>query len=66
MTNALTQTWNRDLIAAQFKAVGDEYFAMGYNVVDGALLGPLGRVPEGRIVPFFFSLVILSLSVALT
>ncbi|KAJ5263290.1 beta-glucosidase D [Penicillium angulare] len=47
MGNALTQTWNRDLAAAQFKAVGDEYKAVGYNLVDGALLGPLGRVPEG-------------------
>lgn len=48
MGNALTQTWNRDLIAAQFSAIGDEYFATGYNVVDGALLGPLGRVPQGE------------------
>jgi beta-glucosidase len=47
MGNALTQTWNRDLIAAQFKAVGEEYFGTGHNMVDGALLGPLGRVPEG-------------------
>jgi hypothetical protein len=47
MGNALTQTWNRDLIAAQFGAVGAEYFATGNNMVDGALLGPLGRVPEG-------------------
>lgn len=47
MTNALTMTWNRALISAQFKAVGDEYFATGNNMVDGALLGPLGRVPQG-------------------
>ncbi|KAF4637604.1 hypothetical protein G7Y89_g477 [Cudoniella acicularis] len=47
MGNANTMTWDRDLIAAQFKAVGDEYFATGYNVINGALLGPLGRVPEG-------------------
>ncbi|KAK6062466.1 hypothetical protein SCUP515_13343 [Seiridium cupressi] len=47
MGNALTQTWNRDLIAAQFKAVGEEYFGTGHNMVDGALLSPLGRVPEG-------------------
>lgn len=45
--NALTQTWDRDLYAAQFSALGDEYFNMGYNLVDGALLGPLGRVPNG-------------------
>lgn len=48
MGNALTQTWNRDLAAAQFEAVGKEYKAVGYNLVDGALLGPLGRVPEGK------------------
>lgn len=48
MPNALTMTWNRELIAAQFKALGDEYFASGYSFVDGGpVLGPLGRVPEG-------------------
>jgi beta-glucosidase len=45
LTNALTQTWNRELFAAQFKAIGERYFGTGHNVVDGALLGPLGRVP---------------------
>lgn len=45
--NALTQTWDRDLYTAQFQALGDEYFSMGLNLIDGALLGPLGRVPEG-------------------
>lgn len=48
MNNALTQTWDRDLIAAQYKAIGVEYLGTGHNVVDGALLGPLGRVPEGE------------------
>lgn len=47
MTNALTQTWDRNLFAAQFKAVGEEYLGQGMNFVDGALLGPLGRVPQG-------------------
>lgn len=27
MVNALTMTWNRDLYAAQFKAVGEEFYA---------------------------------------
>lgn len=45
--NALTQTWDRSLISKQFQAVGEEYRATGHNVVDSALLGPLGRVPEG-------------------
>lgn len=48
MTNALTMTWNRELISEQFKAIGEEYFATGNDVVDGALLSPLGRVPQGR------------------
>lgn len=47
MTNALTQTWDRDLFSAHFQAVGEEYFGQGLNLVDGALLGPLGRVPQG-------------------
>ena len=47
MGNANMMTWNCDLIAAQFKAVGEEYFATGHNVIDGVVLGPLGRVPEG-------------------
>lgn len=47
MTNALTQTWDCDLFVAHFRAVGEEYVGVGLNVVDGALLGPLGRVPQG-------------------
>lgn len=47
MANALLQTWNRDLIAAQFAAVGEEYFDTGNNMVNGAVISPLGRVPEG-------------------
>jgi beta-glucosidase len=27
MVHALTMTWNQDLYAAQFKAVGDEFYA---------------------------------------
>lgn len=49
MGNTNTMTWNRDLIAAPFAAVGQEYFNTGHNVIDGALLGPLGRVTEGML-----------------
>lgn len=52
MGNGLTQTWNRDLIAAQYEAVGKEFFATGNSMVDAAVLSPLGRVPEGSI-PMF-------------
>ncbi|RDW92678.1 hypothetical protein BP5796_02072 [Coleophoma crateriformis] len=47
MGNSIIQTWSRDLIAAQFKAVGDEFFASGVSLVDSVVIGPLGRVPEG-------------------
>jgi beta-glucosidase len=47
MENANAMTWNRDLIAAQFKAIGDEFFTTGHNVINGAVVGPLGRVPDG-------------------
>lgn len=47
MSNALTQTWDRDLFAAHFKAVGEEMFGQGMNLVDGAVIGPLGRTPQG-------------------
>lgn len=52
--NALTQTWDRSLINAQFEAIGKEYLATGHNVVDSALLGPLGRVPEGKPIRLVF------------
>ncbi|KAF7537615.1 hypothetical protein G7054_g3584 [Neopestalotiopsis clavispora] len=55
MVNALTMTWNRDLYAAQFKAVGEEFYALGFQVVDGPLPGALGRVPWGGRQPEGFS-----------
>ncbi|KAL1854912.1 hypothetical protein Daus18300_011232 [Diaporthe australafricana] len=44
---ALTMTWDRQLIADQFKAIGAEFYGMGYNLVDGPVASPAGRVPEG-------------------
>ncbi|KAF7547531.1 hypothetical protein G7Z17_g7682 [Cylindrodendrum hubeiense] len=55
MANALTMSWNRDLIKSQFKAVGDEFYKMGYNLIDGPEPGPLGRVPYGGRTPETFS-----------
>ncbi|KAH8648585.1 glycoside hydrolase superfamily [Xylariales sp. PMI_506] len=55
MVHALTMTWNRDLYAAQFKAVGDEFYALGFQIVDGPLPGQLGRVPWGGRQPEGFS-----------
>ncbi|KAG6362234.1 hypothetical protein INS49_010464 [Diaporthe citri] len=35
------------LIAEQFKAIGEEFYGMGYSLVDGPVASPAGRVPEG-------------------
>ncbi|KAK2609837.1 hypothetical protein N8I77_003314 [Diaporthe amygdali] len=44
---ALTMTWDRQLISDQFKAIGAEFYGMGYSLVDGPVASPAGRVPEG-------------------
>ncbi|KAJ4114731.1 hypothetical protein NW768_011285 [Fusarium equiseti] len=55
MANALAMSWNRDLIRRQFKAVGQEFYDMGYNLIDGPEPGPLGRTPFGGRTPETFS-----------
>ncbi|KAF6833223.1 beta-glucosidase D protein [Colletotrichum musicola] len=55
MANALTMSWNRELIEQQFRAVGDEFYGMGYNLINGPEPGPLGRVPYGGRTPESFS-----------
>ncbi|KAL6915451.1 hypothetical protein FSST1_006946 [Fusarium sambucinum] len=55
MANALAMSWNRDLIQRQFKAVGQEFYDMGYNLIDGPEPGPLGRTPFGGRTPETFS-----------
>ncbi|KAI0471685.1 glycoside hydrolase superfamily [Xylariaceae sp. FL0804] len=47
LANALAMTWDRARIEQQFRAVGDEFYQMGYNLINGPVAGPLGRVPEG-------------------
>jgi len=47
MENGNTVTWNRDLIATQFKAIGDEFFATSHNVINGVVFVTLDPVPEG-------------------
>ncbi|GKT56101.1 beta-glucosidase D protein [Colletotrichum tofieldiae] len=54
MANALTMSWNRQLIEQQFKAVGDEFYGMGYNLINGPEAGPLGRTPYGGRTPETF------------
>ncbi|KAH8898062.1 glycoside hydrolase [Thozetella sp. PMI_491] len=55
MANALTMTWDRQHFEAQFKAVGDEFYGMGYNLINGPECGPLGRTPWGGRQPEAFS-----------
>ena len=39
--NALAMTWNRSLAYDQFLATGKEFYGVGYNLVNGAVSGPL-------------------------
>lgn len=55
MPAATTMTWNRTLIEAQFKATGEEFYGMGINLIDGPVVGPLGRNPLGGRLPEAFS-----------
>lgn len=40
-------TWDKDAIYAQAKAVADEFYGRGYQVVNGPTSEPLGRTPWG-------------------
>jgi beta-glucosidase len=40
-------TWDRKLAYVRGKAMGEENFGKGIDVVLGPVAGPLGRVPEG-------------------
>lgn len=55
MPASATMTWNRTAIAAQFKAVGEEFYAAGYNLIDGPVSSPAGRVVYGGRVAEGFS-----------
>lgn len=47
MPNGLITTWNKTLFEAHFRAVGQEFYDDGYNLINGAVASPLGRVPRG-------------------
>lgn len=55
MPNGLITTWNKVLFEANFKAIGQEFYDDGYNLIDGAVASPLGRVPQGGRQPEGFS-----------
>ncbi|ETS72904.1 hypothetical protein PFICI_15296 [Pestalotiopsis fici W106-1] len=56
MINAATMTWNPDLVEAQFRATGDEFYQMGFNLIMSPVASPLGRDPYGGRLPEAFSL----------
>ncbi|KAI9374618.1 putative beta-glucosidase D [Aspergillus egyptiacus] len=47
LSSALAMTWDRDAIYAQAKAVAEEFYAKGVQVVAGPTSQPLGRTPWG-------------------
>lgn len=55
MPNALITTWNKTLFQEHFKAIGEEFYEDGYNLINGPVSSPLGRVPEGGRQPEGFS-----------
>lgn len=40
-------SWNTTLFLEQYKAVGQEFYDYGINLVQGPVQGPLGRIPWG-------------------
>ncbi|KAK9425439.1 hypothetical protein SUNI508_12973 [Seiridium unicorne] len=53
--NAAAMTWNPDLMEAQLKATGEEFYGMGYNLISGPVASPLGRDPYGGRLPESYS-----------
>ncbi|KAL1608428.1 hypothetical protein SLS60_003370 [Paraconiothyrium brasiliense] len=45
--NALSMTWDLELVHAEAKASGDEFYGRGYALISGPEGGPLGRTPWG-------------------
>ncbi|USP79383.1 beta-d-glucoside glucohydrolase D [Curvularia clavata] len=43
--NALSMTWDLDMVHAEAKASGDEFYGRGYALISGPEGGPLGRTP---------------------
>lgn len=54
LPNALAMTWDRNHVNKMYKALGDEFFGMGYNIVNAPQPGPMGRTPwSGRLMAAF-------------
>jgi beta-glucosidase len=46
-SSAVAQTWDKELIKADFFAVGQEFYDKCYNLLNGPTVGPQGRTPWG-------------------
>lgn len=55
LTAAVAVTWNRTRYEEQFRAVGDEFYAGGYNLISGPVSSPQGRVMYSGRIPEGFS-----------
>ncbi|KAF7542166.1 hypothetical protein G7054_g68 [Neopestalotiopsis clavispora] len=53
--NAATMTWNKTLYQLHSKALGEEFYGSGYNLIMGPVASPLGRDPLGGRSPEGFS-----------
>ncbi|KAF7187659.1 putative beta-glucosidase D [Pseudocercospora fuligena] len=54
MGGALAMTWDRAHMEAEAKAAGDEFYMMGYNLINGPVASPFGRTPySGRLAEGF-------------
>ncbi|KAI1853064.1 hypothetical protein JX265_012820 [Neoarthrinium moseri] len=53
--NAATMTWNRTLYEEHSKAIGEEFYGSGFNLMMGPVASPLGRDPYGGRLPEGFS-----------
>lgn len=47
MGQALAMTWNKTQFEAEAKASGLEFYLEGQNLINGPVVGPLGRTPYG-------------------
>lgn len=51
MGQALTMTWNKTQFEAEARASGLEFYLEGQNLINGPVVGPLGRTPYGGRLP---------------
>lgn len=55
MGNALAMTWDRAHISSQTYAIGRGFYLMGYNLISGPVIEPLGKTPWGGRQPEAFA-----------